>query len=116
MCGWKNDPSNPDGCGWTLRKGLGVTPYSGPFADHTYGNPNGTYLYLQSSYCVDNEDILGPGISRPIEGFTQKSICVKLWYLMYGNGNNYQFSLRKGESRLFTEVSTSQQELYEHTV
>lgn len=97
MCGWENDIENGVGCGWTLRKGLGVTPDSGPFTDHTYGNSNGTYLYFQSSFC--NQDLNGNvRVNYLLNITTQSSICVKFWYQMYGNGPQFQFSMQKSKN------------------
>lgn len=98
-CGGENDSGNNVGCGWNLRKGFAATPDSGPFADRTYGTLNVTYLYFQSSYCRQKDNDGFVGVNLPIQGFTQKSICVKFWYHMYGNGDEYELALALRESK-----------------
>lgn len=74
-----------------------MTPDSGPFADHTYGTPNGTYLYFQSGYCRQAANNGLVGVNLAVQRFTQKSICVKFWYQMYGDGIEYALSLQKNK-------------------
>lgn len=94
LCGWQNDVANAAGCGWTLRKGLAATLETGPFFDHTYETPNGSFLYFQSGYCRQITDRGLVSANLPLRGFSQGPICVKFWYLMYGTGNGYNLAVR----------------------
>lgn len=96
-CGWENEADNEVGCSWNVRKGQGLTPDSGPFFDHTYGSPNGTYLYFHSSYCDQAALNHGVSASLQIKGYAQKFICLKFWYQMYGGGSSYQITVSQSK-------------------
>ncbi|KAL4238936.1 hypothetical protein ACF0H5_003640 [Mactra antiquata] len=78
MCLWKTNSSSLGT--WTVNKGQTLTVNTGPDTDHTLGNQNGHYAYIESSY-----DRLGAtGYLTSLELPARSPVCFSFWYNMYG--------------------------------
>ena len=57
---------------------------TGPKADHTLGNEQGSYLYVETSYAKENDtaNLQSPLIS--FSGSQPSTVCVRFWYHMFG--------------------------------
>nr|XP_039272222.1 MAM and LDL-receptor class A domain-containing protein 1-like [Styela clava] len=81
-CNWIGDPTAD--LVWTRNKGPGTTTGTGPTDDHTQGNENGYYMYVESSPPAQpgqKARIVGPLIQS--NGVTNVK-CFTFWYHMYG--------------------------------
>jgi len=80
--GWKNPSSWVfDNTDWIAYRGSTPSFWTGPSNDHTLGNGNGKYLYVESSYCFEQE----AHVISPCIDLTQASLPVlTFWYHMYG--------------------------------
>ncbi|XP_022096408.1 MAM and LDL-receptor class A domain-containing protein 1-like [Acanthaster planci] len=80
LCTWKNAEFNVDGFDWVRQKGSTLSSKTGPSADHTFGSPYGTYIYIETSLPRQEGDtaILLSGFFEP------KEYCLEFWYHMYG--------------------------------
>uniref|UniRef100_A0A3B4CKL8 MAM domain-containing protein n=1 Tax=Pygocentrus nattereri TaxID=42514 RepID=A0A3B4CKL8_PYGNA len=65
LCSWTQDEEG-DIFDWSLIQGPTPTPNTGPFKDHTWGNVNGQYLYIESSAPQEFKD-MAVLISRPFQ-------------------------------------------------
>lgn len=82
MCGYTNR-ENIDQFDWMIGSGKTSTVYTGPKTDHTIGDQNGRYLFIESSWPREAQEkaiILSETI--PVQGDGK---CVKFWYHMYGS-------------------------------
>ncbi|XP_070565015.1 MAM and LDL-receptor class A domain-containing protein 1-like [Ptychodera flava] len=81
-CSWSNMVSGDD-LDWVLISGATSTGGTGPATDHTTGNENGVYLYLEGSNA--NVDATAKLYSQT---FPAKSTtgCLEFWYNMNGGG------------------------------
>ncbi|XP_070550496.1 MAM and LDL-receptor class A domain-containing protein 1-like [Ptychodera flava] len=81
-CSWSNIV-NGDDLDWILRSGSTSTGGTGPTADHTTGNIDGFYLYLEASNAY-------AGVTAKLysQTFPAKSTtgCLEFWYNMNGGG------------------------------
>ncbi|CAF4044180.1 unnamed protein product, partial [Rotaria sordida] len=64
---------------WELKQGQTPTLNTGPSVDHTYGTPNGWYIYMEASYPQKYNQR-----SRIISEEIQGQRCLQFWYHMYG--------------------------------
>lgn len=57
---------------------------TGPKADHTLGNEQGSYLYVETSYAKQNDtaNLQSPLIN--FAGSAPSTVCVRFWYHMFG--------------------------------
>ncbi|XP_065051141.1 uncharacterized protein LOC135680862 isoform X2 [Rhopilema esculentum] len=81
LCTWSN--LNDDNFDWQRTKGRTPSPYTGPPFDHTKGNENGFYLFVESSSPRSEGDIAK--ISSPALQGSQRPRCFAFWYCMHGN-------------------------------
>ncbi|XP_057298293.1 MAM and LDL-receptor class A domain-containing protein 2-like isoform X2 [Hydractinia symbiolongicarpus] len=72
-----------DQMNWQRHNGSTASWGTGPKADHTLGNANGYYAYIETSYKKTNDTavLMSPLINFPAG--TDK-VCVRFWYHMYG--------------------------------
>ncbi|XP_013393211.1 MAM and LDL-receptor class A domain-containing protein 1 [Lingula anatina] len=79
LCGYTQDTS--DQFDWTRSNGATSSQGTGPSVDHTYGTPNGYYVFIEtSSPRVPNDK--ARLISPMIRGAGRQ--CLKFWYHMFG--------------------------------
>ncbi|UJR31098.1 hypothetical protein I4U23_018606, partial [Adineta vaga] len=64
---------------WELKQGQTFSANTGPSVDHTFGTPQGWYIYMEASY-PQQPDQRCRIVSEEISG--QK--CIQFWYHMYG--------------------------------
>ncbi|CAF0847412.1 unnamed protein product, partial [Rotaria sordida] len=64
---------------WQLKQGQTPSPNTGPTSDHTYGMPDGWYIYMEASY-PQKYNQRSRIVSEEIQG--QK--CLQFWYHMFG--------------------------------
>ncbi|XP_071851180.1 MAM and LDL-receptor class A domain-containing protein 1-like isoform X5 [Apostichopus japonicus] len=77
MCVWQN--SFADDMDWIEGSGKTVTQGTGPSTDHTLGNDEGTYLFIESSLGDNGHAavLMSPPFEIP-------HLCLSFWYHMYG--------------------------------
>ncbi|KAL9961562.1 hypothetical protein ACROYT_G030522 [Oculina patagonica] len=78
---WTNEYD--DKLDWQRHKGHTSTMETGPYADHTLDNYNGSYLYVESSapaLANDNAKLRTSTWLNPVSG----GQCLKFFYFMYG--------------------------------
>ncbi|XP_052788834.1 MAM and LDL-receptor class A domain-containing protein 1-like [Mya arenaria] len=83
LCSWINVQSNDD-FDWTLHKLTTPSDNTGPNADHTHGNSQGTYIYIESSA----PRLSGEAAtlqSQVVKPHGRGSVTLTFWYNMYGN-------------------------------
>ncbi|KAL4219484.1 MAM and LDL-receptor class A domain-containing protein [Mactra antiquata] len=80
-CTWTQDTS--DTMDWSEIRGPTQSGSTGPDNDHTLGNGNGAYFYIEASsprrfgdYAYINSPVLPANTSK----------CIEFWYSMYGDG------------------------------
>ena len=104
MCTWKNIKS--DQFDWLRGKGYSDTPQTGPSSDHTLRNPEGHYVYIETS------DPQAPGNAARLQSTdflpSNISLCLRFWYQMNGEDVNtlnvlVQNINEKGEGYLWTQ-------------
>ncbi|CAF1276484.1 unnamed protein product [Adineta steineri] len=64
---------------WEVSQGQTSSANTGPATDHTYGTPNGWYIYMETSYPQKSNQRCRI-LSEEIEG----QRCIQFWYHMYG--------------------------------
>jgi len=84
QCTWRNTAALVQNAKWI--SGAGPTNFggkTGPTVDHTTSTPQGSYMYVASSY-AQNGDKAAIGTEfmyKPFDGH-----CMKFWYHMFGEG------------------------------
>nr|XP_054757010.1 MAM and LDL-receptor class A domain-containing protein 2-like [Lytechinus pictus] len=80
LCLWSNTLTSDD-FGWIRQSGASPTTGTGPIADHTLGNAQGFYMYIEaSSVGVGAKARLISSIFPSTTGS-----CISFWYHMYGS-------------------------------
>ncbi|XP_071956929.1 MAM and LDL-receptor class A domain-containing protein 1-like [Antedon mediterranea] len=80
-CGWTNAKTG-DEFDWVRHSGGSYSDFTGPSYDHTYGNQNGWYMYIEASF----PRTAGERARLESEGFSPNGPrCFQFWYHMYGN-------------------------------
>ncbi len=83
LCTWINGENGVvDNFDWLRYSGATPSFGTGPSVDHTYGTPDGIYLYIESSDINNNGDTAWL-IS---EHFEPGQYCFVFWYHLYGTG------------------------------
>ena len=82
--GWFN--REDDGRDWLVDKGGTSSSSTGPSADHTLGNANGNYIYLEGTGCYGTTAILE---SPCIDLSSINNPALSFWYHMYGSTMGY---------------------------
>ncbi|XP_071956928.1 MAM and LDL-receptor class A domain-containing protein 1-like [Antedon mediterranea] len=79
ICAWRQDGT--DDFDWRVQQGRTGSDNTGPTADHTKGNKNGYYIYLEASGKTVNEKarLISDGLTA-----TARFTCLRFWYHMYG--------------------------------
>ncbi|XP_053381688.1 MAM domain-containing glycosylphosphatidylinositol anchor protein 2-like [Mercenaria mercenaria] len=94
LCLWIQ--SSDDDFDWTLQGGRTQTDGTGPLADHSIGNVQGKYLYIESSSPKDQGEFArleSPTLS------SRRKTCMSLWYYMYGDSiGNLTILIKKGQN------------------
>ncbi|CAH3118157.1 unnamed protein product [Pocillopora meandrina] len=107
ICTWTQDKT--DQFDWTRRAGSTASSSTGPSADHTKGNGNGWYVYIETSWPRKMNDTARL-ISSSIPGTTaSKGKCLSFWYHMYGADiNTLSVYVRTGahDSMLWSKTGT----------
>ena len=69
---------------WKKHKGETGSYGTGPKTDHTQGNEQGSYLYVETSYAKENDtaNLISPRINF-VSG-NSNTTCVRFWYHMFG--------------------------------
>ncbi|XP_078334103.1 MAM and LDL-receptor class A domain-containing protein 1-like [Crassostrea virginica] len=80
FCTWTNDHAY-DRFDWTLGHGSTVSTNTGPTNDHTQGNSNGQYVYIESSSPRHPGDVAT--LNSEMLSYTGHQ-CMNFWYHMYG--------------------------------
>ncbi|XP_060584620.1 MAM and LDL-receptor class A domain-containing protein 1-like [Ruditapes philippinarum] len=102
VCVWSQDLS--DVFNWTIQSGPTLSSDTGPPVDHTQGNVQGSYAYIESSAPRVQGEIArlkSPQIS------SKTTICLSLWYYMYGDGIGDLTILLKKTSGIQSETGLS---------
>ncbi|XP_070566390.1 MAM and LDL-receptor class A domain-containing protein 1-like [Ptychodera flava] len=125
LCTWSNELVT-DELDWVLNKGSTTSSKSGPDADHTLGNENGTYIYAETSNAAKN--INAVLVSEPFMNQPGTYKCLEFWYHMRGTtvgildvdqmvGKNkslvWSLSGEQGNDWLYGRVSLSQKSDYQ---
>jgi len=83
LCNWLNGQNGVvDDFDWIRNSGSTPSYGTGPNVDHTYGTPDGTYLYIESS----DTTIQGTKAWLISEHFEPGFHCLVFWYHLYGTG------------------------------
>ncbi|KAK7488812.1 hypothetical protein BaRGS_00019947 [Batillaria attramentaria] len=85
LCGWRNANYGSDQLDWTLHHGSASTNDTEAMTDHTLGNNQGHYLYLNTS----NESVKPNDTALLVseeKAPPTASVCLMFWY--YVNGGN----------------------------
>jgi len=84
LCSFVN--TNDDEFDWTRDRAGTPSARTGPSADHTQGNSNGYYMYIETSLRTKNDtaNLESPLINFATSGNAQGTVCVRFWYHMYG--------------------------------
>ncbi|XP_062512188.1 MAM and LDL-receptor class A domain-containing protein 1-like [Corticium candelabrum] len=82
MCGFTNDENNDD-FDWTLARGSTSSSQTGPETDHTTGDSNGRYIYIEASFprATGDTAILW---SPLFNSSTAANCSVRFFAFMYG--------------------------------
>jgi hypothetical protein len=80
MCQWQNSFLN--NLDWTLHSGYTTSRYTGPRADHTFGNVTGHYLYMETSSGSQGDMA---NLTSPLFKPTSTVQCFSFYYHMYGS-------------------------------
>eukprot|EP00795_Rhopilema_esculentum_P012712 gene12712-3431_t len=85
LCQFVN--TKDDNFDWTRDRGGTPSALTGPSADHTQGNANGYYMYIETSWQSHNDtaNLKSPKIDFKTNGNAQGTVCVRFWYHMYGS-------------------------------
>eukprot|EP00794_Sanderia_malayensis_P017044 gene17044-18759_t len=81
LCQFTNSQS--DDFDWRRNRGGTGSTGTGPANDHTQGNINGYYMYIETSWQTHNDtaNLVGPLVNFRTGG---SNACVRFWYHMYG--------------------------------
>ncbi|XP_046559779.1 MAM and LDL-receptor class A domain-containing protein 1-like [Haliotis rubra] len=81
LCTWSNTGGG-DQFDWILGSGMTSSSYTGPSRDHTLGNAQGRYLFIETSA----PRLAGDKAWLVSESFppSNTSSCINFWYSMYG--------------------------------
>ncbi|XP_053380422.1 location of vulva defective 1-like isoform X1 [Mercenaria mercenaria] len=94
LCSWTQ--SSDDNFNWTLQDGPTDSADTGPSVDHSIGNDQGKYLYIESSSPRKQGEFArleSPTLS------SRRKTCMSLWYYMYGDGiGNLTILIQKGQN------------------
>lgn len=83
LCGWVNGQNGVvDDFDWMRNSGSTPSYGTGPSVDHTYGTPDGTYLYIEASDTTNS----GDKAWLISEHFEPGLYCISFWYHLYGSG------------------------------
>jgi hypothetical protein len=83
LCTWLNGQNGVvDDFDWLRNSGSTTSIGTGPSVDHTYGTPEGTYLYIEASDVTDN----GDKAWLISEHYEPGPHCLVFWYHLYGVG------------------------------
>ncbi|XP_040066433.1 MAM and LDL-receptor class A domain-containing protein 2 isoform X1 [Ixodes scapularis] len=77
MCGWDNKGGSEANRNWVRNSGSTPSAGTGPFADHTLGTADGTYVYLDGRSVEANETLTGVLVSQP--WFAGVPYCLSFW-------------------------------------
>ncbi|XP_039254872.2 MAM and LDL-receptor class A domain-containing protein 1-like [Styela clava] len=99
-CAWRHELEHVD-FNWTRHQGKTTSKNTGPDYDHTLGNKNGTYLYVEASNPRQRYDkarlvspVIDPGLSS--------TKCVTFWFHSFGDHvgaiNIYKIEARQTNS------------------
>ncbi|XP_062512309.1 MAM and LDL-receptor class A domain-containing protein 1-like isoform X2 [Corticium candelabrum] len=81
MCGFTNDENNDD-FDWTLARGSTFSLQTGPRSDHTIGDSNGCYIYIEASYRATGDTAI---LWSPLFNSSTTANCsVRFFAFMYG--------------------------------
>ena len=81
LCSWTNGQNGVvDDFDWLRNAGATPSSGTGPSVDHTFGTPQGMYLYIEASH-VFNKGAKAWLIS---EHYNAGSNCLVFWYHMFG--------------------------------
>ncbi|XP_071956934.1 MAM and LDL-receptor class A domain-containing protein 2-like [Antedon mediterranea] len=81
MCSWHQELD--DQFDWTLRTGNTGTIGTGPSNDHTLKSNNGHYIYIDTSWPQQENDVARIG-SQAFSGLTGAGCRIRFWYHMNG--------------------------------
>ena len=96
LCGWVNGENGVvDDFDWLRNSGSTPSVGTGPDIDHTFGTPEGMYLYIEASN-VFNQDAKAWLIS---EYYNSGAHCLVFWYHLYGPDI--------GTLNIYTRIGTS---------
>ncbi|XP_046571399.1 MAM and LDL-receptor class A domain-containing protein 1-like [Haliotis rubra] len=80
FCGWVQS-SKADQFDWTRHRGSTGSAGTGPTSDHSLGNSNGYYIYIETSGSMktgDKAQLFSPRVQAG-------QSCITFWYNMYGS-------------------------------
>ncbi|CAF0741650.1 unnamed protein product, partial [Brachionus calyciflorus] len=80
LCSWYN--AKNDDFDWLLHQGGTPTPTTGPSIDHTFGNSNGTFVYIETSIPRTSNQLAWL-VSETLS--PTNSICFTFWYNAFGS-------------------------------
>ncbi|XP_022088962.1 MAM and LDL-receptor class A domain-containing protein 1-like isoform X2 [Acanthaster planci] len=81
-CGWIQ--FSDDGANWALERGDTYSANTGPEYDHTFGAPNGTYLFLEADQAEELRAVI---ISPVVTNKFSYNRSLSFWYNMFGSGS-----------------------------
>lgn len=83
LCTWLNGENGVvDDFDWLRNAGATPSVGTGPSVDHTFGTPEGTYLYVESS----DQSVQGTKGWLISEHYEPGPHCLEFWYHHYGSG------------------------------
>ncbi len=83
LCGWLNGQNGlVDDFDWIRNAGATSSFGTGPSVDHTYGTPEGMYLYIEASDAANK----GDKAWLISEHYEPGLHCLVFWYHLYGAG------------------------------
>ncbi|KAH3858359.1 hypothetical protein DPMN_100982 [Dreissena polymorpha] len=109
LCNWTNVNGGEDKLNWNLMHSTTPTDDTGPSNDHTTGNIDGAYIFMESSAPIvqgDNAMLQSPEINTT----GSRGICLNFWYSMNGNsiGSLKVYIEETGTRRLIWSLSGHQ--------
>ncbi|XP_022097778.1 MAM and LDL-receptor class A domain-containing protein 1-like isoform X1 [Acanthaster planci] len=82
ICQWTQVTGSGDQFDWTLATGTTGSIGTGPAGDHTLGDANGHYVYIEVT--GQNENDTARLSSQYFRNVTSAGYCMEFWYHMYG--------------------------------
>eukprot|EP00057_Strongylocentrotus_purpuratus_P018006 XP_011672480.1 PREDICTED: MAM and LDL-receptor class A domain-containing protein 2 [Strongylocentrotus purpuratus] len=102
LCTWKNEEKDDD-FDWQRIQGRTVSSGTGPTADHTFGTPYGTYIFIEASGKSQND----MAYLKSGDFLALQKRCLEFYYHMYGAGVGNLYVQRQADTETkFTNIIT----------